>query len=190
MRRSILWWIHHYRGVLISPPMIFAIFCFSYETESDWLIWPIGGSLLLLGFAIRVWAQQHIRRRLKGPRYLVTTGPYSFVRNPLYIGNTLILLGATVVSELMWFAPVTLLWCGMVYSIVVRYEEAHLSDRYGQPYRSYMLKVPRWFPLNLRLKNIGLINEYLRVSIVAEAHCLLMLLPYLFKEIMEPWFGH
>jgi hypothetical protein len=78
----------------------------------------------------------------------------------------------------------------VVYSLVVRYEEAYLSDRYGQSYRSYMLKVPRWFPLNLRLKNIGLINRYFRVSIVAEAHCLLMLLPYVFKEIISPWFEH
>jgi hypothetical protein len=53
-----------------------------------------------------------------------------------------------------------------------------------------MLKVPRWFPLNLRLKNIGLINEYFRASAVSEAYCLLMLLPYVFKEIISSWFEH
>jgi len=190
MRKSILRRIHHLRGVLISPPLVFCVFYFSYETEIDGLIWPLGASIFLLGFVFRVWAQQHIQRHLKVSRCLVTTGPYSFVRNPLYIGNILMCLAATVVSELPWLVPVTLLWCAVVYSIVVRYEEGQLLRRYGQSYRRYMLEVPRWFPLIQHFRNMGLISGHFRTSIVAELHCLFILLPYIFKEVVSPWFEH
>jgi len=185
MRQSVLRWIYRFRGVLISPPLIFAVLCFSHETEIDWLVWPLGGLIFLLGLSLRVWAQQHIQRRLKVQRYLATTGPYSFVRNPLYIGNMLMCLGVTVASELLWLVPIVLLWCAVIYSFVVRYEERYLLARYGQAYRSYMLEIPRWFPRTICFRDIGLINEYFRVSIVSEYHCLLLLLPYLIKEIIS-----
>lgn len=190
MRKPILRWIHHRRGVLISPPLVFCVFYFSYETEIDGLIWPLGASVFLLGFVFRVWAQQHLRHHLKVPRHLVTTGPYLLVRNPLYIGNILMCLGITIVSELLWLVPIALLWCLGVYSLAVRYEEGRLLGRYGQSYRRYMLEVPRWFPRTLRFRNMVLINEYFRTSIVAELHCLFILLPYIFKEVVSPWFEH
>ncbi len=185
MRRSFLRRIHHLRGVLISPPLVLCVFCFSYETELDELIWPLGTSIFLLGFAFRVWAQQHIQRHLKVSRHLVTTGPYSFVRNPLYVGNVLMCLAAVIISELLWLIPITILWCTLVYFIVVRCEESQLLRRYGQSYRRYMLEVPRWFPRVQGFRNMGLINGYLRTSIVAELHCLYILLPYILKEVIS-----
>ena len=64
-----------------------------------------------------------------------------------------------------------------------RYEEAGLVKGYGLPYRKYMLKVPRWFPCDLYLRKLRLINEHFFSSIVAEIHCLLFLLPYILKEV-------
>jgi len=190
MRELVPRWVYRFRGVLISLPTVFALLCFFRETEDDRLIWPLGVSIFVLGLLLRVWAQQHIRRRLKAPKHLVTTGPYSLVRNPLYIGNILMCLGVTVVSELLWLVPATVLWCVVLYSIVVRHEEERLLRRYGEPYRRYALEVPRWFPLSWHFRNMGLINEYFRASMVSEVYCLLWLLPYVFKEIISQWFEH
>lgn len=189
MRKSITRFFYRFRGILISPLMIFALLSFKNEIEADWLIWPVAISIFLSGLGLRIWAQEHIQRRTRVPRHLVTTGPYSFIRNPLYIGNMLMCLGVTVASELLWLAPVALLWCAGVYSIVVRYEERHLLERYGELYRRYMLKVPRWLPQMLHCRNVGIINKHLGASIAVEIRCLLMLFPYILKEIVSRCFG-
>ena len=58
-------WFYRFRGYLATPPLIFAFFCFSLETEMHYLIWPIGITLVLIGMILRIWAQQHLRYRLK-----------------------------------------------------------------------------------------------------------------------------
>ncbi len=70
-------------------------------------------------------------------------GPYSFVRNPVYVRNILICTGATMTSEILWFVPVVFLYCLGIYSLAVRYEETHLLDKYGESYRRYMEEIPR-----------------------------------------------
>ena len=103
----------------------------------------------------------------------------------MYLGNILICLGATVISELLWFVPITFLYCFGLYSLVARHEEAHLSDKYGESYRRYMSEVPRWLPKGLRLRNLGLMNGYLGQTIAVEIPCLLLLFPYILKELID-----
>jgi protein-S-isoprenylcysteine O-methyltransferase Ste14 len=175
---------YRFRGVLIIPPFIFALFCVSSETEMEGLTWPLGVSLFLLGLSLRVWAQQHVHYRLKVKKYLTTTGPYAFVRNPIYIGNLLICSGLIISSELLWFAPIAFFYCFGIYSLVVRYEEGHLLEKFGENYRKYLSEVPRWFPNTIRFENLEIKNEYFRATIVAEIHCALAFLPYLVKEVI------
>ena len=175
--------VYRLRGYLISLPLIFALFSFSFETENDWVSWPVGVSIFLLGLSFRIWAQQHLHYRLKVRKYLTNSGPYSFVRNPIYLGNILICLGLVVTSELLWLVPITLVYSFGIYSFVVSYEERHLLEKYGESYRRYMSEVPRWFPVTVRFKNLRFKNEYLRASIIAEIHFVLTLLPYLAKEV-------
>jgi protein-S-isoprenylcysteine O-methyltransferase Ste14 len=176
-------WVYGFRGYLVALPLIFALFWFHWETE-EYFVWPLGISLFLMGIALRMWAQQHLHYRLKVHKRLTVTGPYSFIRNPIYIGNILICLSATVISELLWLVPLTLFYCLGIYSLVVRYEEYHLLDKYGESYLKYIKEVPRWLPKVIRLKNLGLINKYFYQSIVAEIHCSLLVLPFILKEII------
>lgn len=181
---SITRMVYRFRGVLIIPPFIFALFCLSSETEMECLTWPLGGSLFLLGLLLRVWAQQHVHYRLKVKKYLTTTGPYVLMRNPIYAGNLLICLGLVISSELLWFAPIAFFYSFGMYSLVVRYEEGHLLEKYGEDYRKYLLEVPRWFPNTIRFENLGIKNEYFRAAFIAEIRCVLALLPYLVKEVI------
>ena len=183
---SVPYWVYRIRNFLACPPLIFAFVCHVYEIEADKIIWPLGVSLVLLGVALRIWAQQHIHHRLIGHKQLTTTGPYEFVRNPLYIGNIILCVGVIIASELLWLIPVTIFWCLGAYSIVIRYEEEHLLEKYGDAYRRYLLEVPRWFPKisSLRNRNMGLLNQYLYRTFLVELSSLFLLSPYIVKEIL------
>jgi hypothetical protein len=97
----------------------------------------------------------------------------------------MICVSATIVSELLWLIPITLFWCIVTYSIVIRYEEARLLNKFGDAYRRYLLEVPRWFPQMARLKSLELINKYLYQTVLVELPCMLILLPYVIKEIVD-----
>ncbi len=177
---------YRFRGVLMAPPYLILLLVFVGETEHHAIIWPIGLAVFATGVGIRVWAQIHLHYRLRTKKMLTTTGPYSFVRNPIYIANTLMLLGLTVISELLWFLPVMLVWCMLVYSFVVRREEAHLTEKYGQPYVDFLHGTSRWFPhVHARRLKPHLVRQFLVPSLLVETHCLLLLLPLIGKEFFE-----
>ena len=178
-------WVYRFRNYLVSLPLILAFVINHYEVEAHGFIWPLAVVTVLAGIALRIWGQQHLHYRMGMPKQLTTTGPYGFVRNPLYIGNTIMCAGATIASELLWLAPITIIWCFGVYSFVVRYEEGHLAEKYGDRYRRYLLKVPRWFPNELRFKNLDLINGNLYRVASIELPGVLILIPYIIKEILD-----
>jgi len=175
-------WVFRYRGVLCFPPLVFGLLWFQGEIEDPYFTCPVGIGLILAGIALRIWAQEHLHHRLKVPLQLTVSGPYQLVRNPLYLGNTLIYLGATVLSELPWMIPVTLLWCAGVYSLVVRHEEAALRTYYSEAYARYCAKVPRWFPRRPG-RLLMLRNEFLRSAVWSELHCFLIVIPFSLKEV-------
>lgn len=182
-------WAFRFRGVLAAVPLIIAAVTFRWETERDVLLWSVALTLVGLGTALRTWAQQHLHHRLRITLQLTRTGPYALIRNPLYVGNTLICVGATFASELLWMVPVTLLWCLVLYSVVVRYEESVLQANYGDEYRSYVASVPRWIPRRLSA-NRAFINQHLGRSLLVEARSLLILVPFVAKELISPWLEH
>ena len=189
-RRSILRRVYHWRGFLVCPPLALAAVVFIHETEAGHVTWPLGVAVVALGVALRVWAQMHIRFRLKEHRHLATTGPYALCRNPLYIANTLICAGCAVASELLWVVPVTVAWCFVLYSLVVRQEEARLLHKYGKPYRDYLSSVPRWVPRTLDVRRLGEARRYLRAALLVEVPCLLTLVPYVVKDMVSGWVEH
>ncbi|MCJ7543717.1 MAG: isoprenylcysteine carboxylmethyltransferase family protein [Phycisphaerae bacterium] len=175
--------IYKLRGLLMAPLMIFVTLCTWGETDNDLLAWGIGGATFAVGLALRVWAQVHLRYRLKVRKTLTTTGPYACVRNPSYIGNTIILSGVCMLTGMFWFVPVQLVYCAAVYSLVVRYEEAYLATTFGAPYLEYCSAVPRWFPRWRALQTRADMGSYLIPSLLAEAHNLLYLLLFAVKEL-------
>ena len=176
------------RGLIIPLPIIFSLFCFSLESEVDLLIWPTGVSIFLLGIFLRVWAQQHLHYRLRVKKSLTTSGPYSFIRNPIYSGNILICVGLIVISELLWLIPIVFFYCFGLYSLVVQYEERHLLEKYGESYFRYISEVPRWIPkisYLRKLRHLDLTNRYFYQSLIVEFPNLFLILPFIIKEIIS-----
>jgi protein-S-isoprenylcysteine O-methyltransferase Ste14 len=114
-------------------------------------ILPIAGPFLVLaGEALRWWAVGQIgvisrtRSTRLGP--LITTGPFTLCRNPLYVGNLLIWAGFTVWSGLLWMLPITLGIFIVYYRSIIEWEEALLTERFGGAYTEYVAVTPRWWP--------------------------------------------
>jgi len=80
------------------------------------------------------------------PRRLVIQGPYSYVRNPMYIGAGLALVGAALFYRslpLLGYAGLLVL---VTHLFVVLYEEPTLRKSFGDEYREYCRRVRRWLP--------------------------------------------
>jgi protein-S-isoprenylcysteine O-methyltransferase Ste14 len=110
----------------------------------------LGLALVASGELLRLWAVRHIgvvsrtRSQRTGP--LVSSGPFAYVRNPLYIGNVALWVGFAFSAGLAWLAPLVVLALGAGYHAIVRWEESLLEARLGRDYRSYADRVPRWIP--------------------------------------------
>ncbi len=80
------------------------------------------------------------------PRRLVTGRFYERVRNPIYVGVILVLLGeATLFASIPLLAYAGIVWLGF-HLFVVLYEEPGLRRRFGASYEAYLRRVPRWLP--------------------------------------------
>ena len=173
-----------HRGLLASPPLLLALFLTYGESENGWLVWIAGLFIFLLGLLGRIWAQQHLHYRLKMPMSLTRTGPYALLRNPIYVSNILMSVGLIIVSRVLWMVPITILWCALVFSMVVREEEERIVKVFGPPYSDYLAEVPRWIPRHAKVP-LELVNEHLAPSIRAELYNVLYLIPFVIKEIVR-----
>lgn len=76
--------------------------------------------------------------------HLMTGGPYSFTRNPIYLGNTMLVLGAGLLFGALWFLPAAILAAFATTKLAIEREEKHLEHRFGKAFRDYSKKVRRW----------------------------------------------
>jgi protein-S-isoprenylcysteine O-methyltransferase Ste14 len=81
---------------------------------------------------------------------LNVTGMYSVVRNPLYLGNFLMLLGLLLLGKAWWLAPLGGLLFALHYERIVCAEERFLEERFGERYRAWAARTPAFLP-DLRL---------------------------------------
>jgi protein-S-isoprenylcysteine O-methyltransferase Ste14 len=83
---------------------------------------------------------------LDPPKELVVEGPYRYVRNPMYVGVLLVLLGWTVLFRSLSLLIYVCCVATAFHLVVVFYEEPHLQKVFGTPYQLYCSRVGRWLP--------------------------------------------
>ncbi len=112
--------------------------------------WVVGALLVVFGEMFRLAgvsaAGTVTRRRSRTVQRLVTYGIFSWMRNPLYIGNFFAWLGVVVASGVLWFLPVAAVLFAVEYTLIVRYEEGVLESIFGGEYLAYKARTPRWLP--------------------------------------------
>jgi protein-S-isoprenylcysteine O-methyltransferase Ste14 len=108
--------------------------------------WVIGASAM-------IWCAWAFTVRGRGtpsptdpPKELVVSGLYRFVRNPIYVGVVLFLVG-----HVLWHPAPSILWMPVIVAVcshlfVTLYEEPHLRKTFGAAYKEYCKSVPRWIP--------------------------------------------
>ena len=110
-----------------------------------------GIPLVILGQAVRIWAAGCIGR-YRGERVgalsLTTWGPYAFVRNPLYVGNALIGLGWSLMSDPLAVAVFVITFVLLYTVLIVPHEESFLLKKFGVAYSRYRERTGNFFPIN------------------------------------------
>lgn len=134
----------------------------AYVINPQWLAWAslpfplwmrwLGVGIALTGFALLQWAQVTLGRswsdtpRMMKEQALITSGPYQFVRHPIYTAFILI-LGSTLFISSNWLIGLT--WAGMtVLDIASRigFEESLMLEYFGEQYQEYMKNTGRLLP--------------------------------------------
>jgi protein-S-isoprenylcysteine O-methyltransferase Ste14 len=105
---------------------------------------------VIAGLAVVFWALgTFVRARtsaipIRPARTLVVDGPYSFSRNPMYVGLTVLYIGLSLLIDTAW--PIVLLppVLGALYVWVIEPEERYLAGAFGLAYLEYQRTVRRW----------------------------------------------
>ncbi|HYF30351.1 MAG TPA: isoprenylcysteine carboxylmethyltransferase family protein [Chitinophagaceae bacterium] len=145
-----LLFIFLYALLFIPSP---ALFQEEYLGPKYW-IWPIiiGLFITISGQLIRgatIGLAYIIRGGKDGKVYaddLVTQGLFNHCRNPLYVGNILMLLGVGVLSNSLLYVVVIMPLFMLIYHAIVLAEENFLRNKFGESYAVYCKKVNRWLP--------------------------------------------
>ena len=108
-------------------------------------ILAIAGAVLALRSALLLAGRGRPQR---GPRpAFVIAGPYTRVRNPLLLGLLLLLAGIAVATDSSGLGLLALAGSIAAHVWVTRVEEPRLQARFGEAYREYLVRVPRWVPM-------------------------------------------
>ncbi|KQU51180.1 hypothetical protein ASG72_15475 [Bosea sp. Leaf344] len=109
-----------------------------------------GWALLVTGAAFDLSAMITMRRASanilphRAATALVTWGPFAISRNPIYLGNTLMMLGAGIAFGNGWLILTGLAAAALVQPLAIRREEAHLAALFGPAWLDYAGRVRRW----------------------------------------------
>jgi protein-S-isoprenylcysteine O-methyltransferase Ste14 len=130
--------------VLLFAMLLFGQSVFPPDTPLHESIEMIGVLLIFLGIVGRLWSTLYIGGRKSSE--VVTGGPYSITRNPLYVFSTVAAagVGAQVgsITATIGFAVL----CAGAFHIVILREEKFLSHKLGAQFEAYKARVPRFLP--------------------------------------------
>jgi protein-S-isoprenylcysteine O-methyltransferase Ste14 len=144
---------------LIFSGLVIAVIGFIIYLDRRWLCplpedleifaWPllILGSFLVIPAALTLWKHGGSTGAPTDPtRKLVTIGIYRWLRNPIYLGDVLLLFGLSFSTRSIAVLILAILFVPSVDLFVRLYEEPRAERRFGEDYRQYKHSVPRWIP--------------------------------------------
>ncbi len=158
LERSGSWLFRHrsYLPLLILPIFLLSLRSFAYLDQSHFLneIWQVCClAVSMLGLAVRIitvgrapigTSGRNTREQVANT--LNTTGIYSIVRHPLYLGNYLIMLGFALWPHVWWLTLLTSCIYALYYERIMLAEEAFLLERFGDAFEKWTDATPAFIP--------------------------------------------
>jgi protein-S-isoprenylcysteine O-methyltransferase Ste14 len=140
--------------LIVLFPAAFADYRYPFDSSFGARVWELcclgvslvgeGVRVLTVGFAPAGTSGRNTLGQVA--EVLNTTGAYSLVRHPLYLGNFLIWLGITLVPRVWWFSLlVTLIWW-LYYERIMFAEEEFLQEKFGDAFRDWAGRTPALIP--------------------------------------------
>ena len=146
-------------GVIAPPPIIFGVplaagliadYVHRLPLSSERMLFWAGIVLALSGLALIAAGSLALTRAHTAviPYHpttaIVSSGPFRFSRNPLYLGFVLIYLGASMAANTLWPLPLLPLAIVVMQRGVIHREERYLARKFGEEYLAYQSRVRRW----------------------------------------------
>ena len=121
---------------------IVGVYLFLYAKPGP--LWFIFGAVItIIGEWLRLWAAGHLRKN----KQLTTTGPYSYVKNPLYIGTLLITVGYSSMAMNIWIMVAGFIWFFIYYAPYKKKQENEkLIGSFGAAWTEFDKAVPDYLP--------------------------------------------
>lgn len=120
----------------------------------------IGIAIALIGELIRFWGVSWTGSETRttggvGGTFLIISGPFAYVRNPLYVGNILMYLGLGIMSFALfpYLQIIAIIFFLIQYYYIVQEEEKFLREKFKEHYKDYCKHVPAFFPRLFPYKN-------------------------------------
>jgi len=141
-------WSRIARRIRVPLGFLFAVF-YIWRAKPTWRSLLIGLVLAALGLVIRALASGQVKK----DRELTTTGPYAYVRNPLYLGSILLGIGFVVAAHDPWIGLVLVVYFVLIYVPVIRAEQVYLRGQFPA-YAEYMRSVPSLLPHTIWFRGV------------------------------------
>ncbi len=140
-------------------PIPFLLLMFIFQ-ESTLLTLIIGFAVALVGELIRFWGVSWAGSETRstggvGGTFLIISGPFAYVRNPLYVGNILMYLGLGIMSYALfpYLQIIAIIFFLFQYYFIVQEEEKYLREKFKEEYQDYCKHVSAFFPRLFPYKN-------------------------------------
>ncbi len=133
-------WQQTARRIRVPLSFVFAA-AYLWLAKPSWMMLAAGGLVALPGLWLRALASGHVHKDTE----LATTGPYAYVRNPLYVGSLILAAGFALAARSPWVVVLMLLMFALVYLPVIRSEEDYLRRTFPE-FEDYARRVPRLLP--------------------------------------------
>jgi protein-S-isoprenylcysteine O-methyltransferase Ste14 len=150
---------HDTAGVVARPPLIYLLalvigFILRALAPTSFIPhgvgYVLGGVLIIIAVWILFWGVRVMRRAGTSVKTtvpttaLVTTGPFRFSRNPLYVSLTLFYLGIAIAAQSFWALVLLFVVLAVMQRGVIDREERYLEHKFGAEYVRYKERVRRW----------------------------------------------
>lgn len=146
-------------SIVIPPPVIY-FSCLAVGFVLDYF-WPVpllpqgiqyivGVTLIAISFLLFAWVLMEFSRsktsidHRKPTTEIISTGPFRFSRNPVYLSMSMLLVGIAVSLDSIWVLAMSIPAVLATHYLVILREEAYLKRKFGAEYQQYMDQVRRW----------------------------------------------